>query len=84
LLIKNPPWLFSLVDKLFFGHFPQIDLTPKISIRASPTKEQKTPDPIDLTQSAGTSDLQESCITDRNDYQNSKMDSGQKLKQDPE
>jgi hypothetical protein len=78
LLIKNPPWLYSLFDKVFFGREPQIEQSPNISIRASPAKVQKSAGSIELMQCAVMPDLQESCIPDGNDSQNNEMDSGHK------
>jgi hypothetical protein len=78
MLINNPPWLYSVVDKVFFGRVPRIELSPTISIRASPARNPKHPVAIELKPCAGMPDLQEMGISDGNDSQNSKKVSGSK------
>jgi hypothetical protein len=67
-----------LVDKVFFGRVPRIELSPKISVRASPARQPQAPGSIELKPFAITLSLEESFIPDENDSQKNKMDSGHK------
>jgi hypothetical protein len=78
LLIKNPPLLYSLVDKVLFGLIPQINLSPDISITNSPEKKPQALVAIELKPFAMTPSLEKSFIPDENDSQNNNMDSGHK------
>jgi hypothetical protein len=79
LLIKNPPWLYSVVDKVFYGKVQRIELSPDISIRNSPARQSIAADPFELVPCAFTLDLEEMYNPDRNDSQNNEMDSGHKI-----
>jgi hypothetical protein len=67
-----------LVDKVFWGRVPRIELKPTISIRSPTAKKPQALVCIQLKPLADTLSLEESFIADKNDYQNNKMDSGQK------
>lgn len=55
LLIRNPPWLCSMFDKLLYGHVQRMDLKPNISVRAPPATKPMTPHPIEIMSDSKTS-----------------------------
>jgi hypothetical protein len=78
LFIDNPPWLYSLVDQVFYGRVQRIELSPTISIKNSPANKPETPFLIELVPIACQQILEESCISDKDDSKNNEMDSGHK------
>jgi hypothetical protein len=69
---------YSLVDKVFWGRVPRIELKPTISIRSPTAKKPQALVPILPKPFTDTPSLEESFIPDKNDSQNNKMDSGHK------
>jgi hypothetical protein len=73
-----------MVDKVLFGHVPQINLSPNISIRNTPARQPQALVAIEMKPFAITPSLEDSFIQDENGSQNNKMDSGQKTLQEAE